>query len=222
MTKLLLVEDDLDLHFIICKFLMTNHYTVQSAYSGDTAYELIQHNHYDLIVLDLMLPGITGETFLVNIRQFTQTPVMILSSKASVSDRVWTLQQGADDYLTKPFEKAELLARIEALLRRSLPHQEKSPLVYKNIALDQTSRVFKVNEIPVDLTSKEFALMSLLMTEPSKVFTKNELFQTVWQEVYLVEENSLNVHISNLRKKIKPYDDHDYIETVWGIGFKLT
>lgn len=220
MKKILLIEDDLDLHYIICKFLMNNNYTIQSAYSGDSAYELIQHNDYDLILLDLMLPGITGETLLTSLRQFTQTPVMILSSKTSVTDRVWTLQQGADDYLTKPFEKSELLARVEALLRRSSTYTNKKLLIYKNLELNLTSRQFKVKQIPVDLTSKEFELIGLLMKDPSKVLTKNELFQAIWQEVY-VEDNSLNVHISNLRKKMKQLDSYDYIETVWGIGFKL-
>lgn len=219
MKKILLIEDDLDLHFIICKFLMSNSYTVQSAYSGDSAHELIQHNHYDLILLDLMLPGITGENLLIAIRKFTQIPVIILSSKASVTDRVWTLQHGADDYLTKPFEKVELLARVEAVLRRGGPPE--TTLIYKDLELNPTTRLFSVKQASVELTSTEFDLISLLMREPSKVFTKNDLFQAIWHDVY-VEDNSLNVHISNLRKKIKQHDSHDYIETVWGIGFKLT
>jgi len=224
--KILVVEDDLDLHFILCKMLSKHNYRIQSAYSGLEAKQLIKQNEYDLIILDLMLPEVTGEQLIKIIRDKQVTPILIISSKVHIEDRVAALENGADDYLTKPFEQQEVLARVGALLRRYKQFSQKpltqNILQVKDLKLDIEARQCLLKGHELVLTTKEFDLLHLLIEQPQKVFTKEQLYQKIWGDDYLVEDNSINVHISNLRKKLKQVDDkHDYIETVWGIGFKL-
>ena len=225
-SKILVVEDDLDLNFILCKILQNADYQVESAYSGQVANQLILQNDYALIILDLMLPEITGEQLVEIIREKSTTPIMIISSKTQIEDRVSTLEKGADDYLIKPFDGQEVLARVGALLRRS---QHFSPaktiqkeLFFKAITLDTEARKCMVKKQELVLTGTEFDILQTLIKQPKKVFTKSQLYEQIWGDDYLVEDNALNVHVSNLRKKIKQYDEaNEYIETVWGIGFKL-
>lgn len=223
---ILVVEDDLDLHFILCKMLKSQNYHIQSAYSGEAAKQLILQNEYDLIILDLMLPEVTGEELLILIRQKQIVPVMIISSKAHIEDRVAALENGADDYLTKPFSQQEVLARVGALIRRYKKfNQQKSNqryLDFKNLSVDTQIRSCRVKNKALILTNKEFDLLCLFLQQPEKVFTKAFLYEQIWGDTYVVEDNALNVHISHLRKKLKAFDEETaYIETVWGIGFKL-
>lgn len=224
--KILIVEDDIDLHFILCKILRKHDYTIQSAYSGKEAEQLISQNHYDLIILDLMLPEVTGEDLIKIIREKQTTPILIISSKSLVEDRVSALENGADDYLVKPFEQEEVLARVGALIRRSKKYSqqefENNILTFHNMKLDVDAHECFIKGKEISLTSKEFELLHLLLQNPHKVFTKEHLYQKIWGNDYIVEDNSINVHISNLRKKLKQFDaQKEYIETVWGIGFKL-
>jgi len=224
--KILIVEDDIDLHFILCKMLKKSNYTIQSAYSGREAEQLISQNYYDLIILDLMLPEVTGEELIKIIREKQTVPILIISSKAHVEDRVLALENGADDYLVKPFEQQEVLARTGALIRRykqfSRQEPESNIFTFHNIKLDAETHECFINGNTISLTNKEFELLQLFLQNPQKVFTKELLYQKVWGNGYIVEDNSINVHISNLRKKIKQFDaQKEYIETVWGIGFKL-
>jgi len=225
-SKILVVEDDLDLNFILCKMLQKANYQVASAYSGQVANQLIVQNEYDLIILDLMLPEITGEQLIEIIRQKSMTPIMIISSKAQIQDRVSALENGADDYLVKPFDGEEVLARVGALLRRSMqfashPTTGKT-LSFKKVLIDTETRKCTINQKELVLTGIEFDILLTLLEQPKKVFTKSQLYEKIWGNDYMTEDNALNVHVSNLRKKIKQYDsENDYIETVWGIGFKL-
>lgn len=225
-AKILVVEDDLDLHFILCKMLKKRDYQLQSAYSDGEAKALIGQNKYDLIVLDLMLPEISGEELIGLIRQQQATPIMVISAKTGLEGRVAALENGADDYLTKPFAKEKVLARVGALLRRSRQPMEgtlaPSRLTFKEICMDMEGRHCLVRGKTAVLTAKEFDLLRLLLEQPKKVYTKASLYQELWGEDFIVEDNALNVHISNLRKKLKSLDSsNEYIETVWGIGFKL-
>lgn len=225
-SKILVVEDDLDLNFILCKILQKADYQVESAYSGQVAKQLILQNDYELIILDLMLPEVTGEQLIEIIREKTMTPVMIISSKTQIGDKVNALENGADDYLVKPFDGQEVLARVGALFRRSQqfspPKVRQNELLFKEITLDVEAHKCMINKKELVLTGLEFDILHTLMEQPKKVFTKTQLYAHVWGDDYMVEDNVLNVHVSNLRKKLKQYDnENEYIETVWGIGFKL-
>lgn len=225
-SKILVVEDDLDLNFILCKILQKANYQVESAYSGQVAKQLILQNDYELIILDLMLPEITGEQLIEIIREKSLTPVMIISSKTQIEDKINALKVGADDYLVKPFDGQEVLARVGALLRRSQqfsrPKLAEKELVFKEITLDIEAHKCIINKQELVLTGLEFDVLHTLMAQPKKVFTKSQLYEKIWGDDYLAFDNALNVHVSNLRKKLKQCDkENEYIETVWGIGFKL-
>lgn len=225
-SKILVVEDDLDLNFILCKMLQKANYQVESAYSGQVANQLIMQNEYDLIILDLMLPEITGEQLIEIIRQKSMTPIIIISSKTQIQDRVSALKNGADDYLLKPFDGEEVLARVGALFRRSRQSASHPTigrtLSFKKVLIDTETRKCTINQKELVLTGIEFDILLTLLEQPKKVFTKSQLYEKIWGNDYMTEDNALNVHVSNLRKKIKQYDsENEYIETVWGIGFKL-
>lgn len=226
-AKILVVEDNEDINRILCRYLERDGYIIISAYSGTEARLQLKADNYDLILLDLMLPGATGEELISEIRTISQVPIIVISAKISLNDKVNALKIGADDYITKPFERDEVLARVSALLRRShIIHQdkveeEKPHLIYKKLILKPQSRSVYVDNNKIELTAYEFDIINLLMKNPDKVFTKDQLYQLVWKTGYYGEDNTINVHISNIRKKIKEVDDDVYIKTVWGIGFKL-
>lgn len=224
--KILVVEDDSDINRILCRYLEKEQYQVIPAFSGTEAKLRLSIEAYDLILLDLMLPGITGEELIHEIRKTSQTPIIVISAKSSLEDRVSMLKNGADDYITKPFERDEVLARVEALLRRAATNKSTVPsaendIFFKQLVLKTSSHEVYVNGNPVSLTAYEFDLLKLLLQNPERVFTKEQLYQDIWKTGYYGEDNTINVHMSNLRKKIKDFDDASYIKTVWGIGFKL-
>ena len=179
-------------------------------------------NRYALVLLDLMLPGISGEDVLQEIRRQGQTPVIVLTAKDTIDVKVEFLKKGADDYVTKPFDIKEVLARIEVQLRKSTKEIQKTKISYQGMVLDKdTHQVFiDERELP-KITKQEFSILELLLKHPKKVFSKEEIFEYAWEEVYMGETKTLDVHISNIRKKIKEVSDKEYIETVWGIGFRL-
>lgn len=225
-AKILVVEDDSDINRILCRYLEKEQYQVIPAFSGTEAKLRLSIEAYDLILLDLMLPGITGEELIYEIRKTSQTPIIVISAKSSLEDRVSMLKNGADDYITKPFERDEVLARVEALLRRAASNKSTIPsaendISFKQLVLKISSREVHVNGNPVSLTAYEFDLLRLLLQNPDRVFTKEQLYQDIWKTGYYGEDNTINVHMSNIRKKIKDFDDASYIKTVWGIGFKL-
>lgn len=225
-VKILVVEDNEDINRILCRYLSREGYQVSSAFSGTEAKLLLSMNTYQLILLDLMLPGMTGEELIREIDNSKHTPILVISAKSTLEDRVNALKLGADDYMTKPFEREEVLARVEAILRRTMGvnnnhnHEEKE-LYFKNLRLKLASREVFVKDNLLALTAYEFDILHLLLQNPERVFTKEQLYQDIWKTGYYGEDNTINVHISNLRKKMKDYDEEPYIKTVWGIGFKL-
>jgi len=226
LTKILVVEDDADINRILVRYLEKEQYQVVSAFSGTEARLQLAMNQFDLILLDLMLPGITGEELIPEIRKTSQTPIIVISAKSSLEDRVSVLKNGADDYITKPFERDEVLARVLALLRRSKMTTQtqvgaEQDYTFKQLVLRQASREVYVKGSLITLTVYEYDILKLLLQYPERVFTKEQLYQDIWKSGYYGEDNTINVHISNLRKKIKDQDDDSYIKTVWGIGFKL-
>lgn len=225
MAHILVVEDDADINRILCRYLEKVNYETTAAFSGSEAKLLLSMKTFDLILLDLMLPGINGEELVADIRISSVIPIIIISAKSALEDRVKLLKAGADDYLVKPFEREEVLARVEALLRRSREFAVKTPdnneISFKELTVRPISREVFVKGNLIGLTSHEYEILNLLLRHPEQVFTKEQLYQDIWKNGYYGEDNTINVHISNIRKKIKDFDEASYIRTVWGIGYKM-
>ena len=223
MKKILIIEDDSEVSELL-QTLLSPTYDVTLAYSGTEGLLLLDLNDFDLIILDMMLPGMMGSDVLKSIREKNTVPIIVLTAmndKKMISE---TLLNGADDYLTKPFDVDELLARISVQLRKNgqMIEKEMESIVYKNVLLDLNSFKIKCQDSYVDLSKKESEILKLLFLHPSKVYTKEDIYQLVWKEQYFGDENTVNVHISNLRKKLAQLDkEESYIDTVWGIGIKL-
>lgn len=221
--KILLVEDDLEISKLLADFLQEKGYEVLCQYDGLHVSECLQENKIDLIVLDIMLPYRSGDTVLADIRKYSTVPVIIISAKETTQNKIDLLRLGADDYITKPFNMEEVLARIESNLRR-VQFQSSTPayLHYDELILNLNSNTASLQGTELTLTAKEFAILELLMKYPEKIFSKANLFQSVWNTEYISEDNTLNVHISNLRNKLKAIcPDKDFIDTIWGIGYRL-
>lgn len=224
-THILVVEDDNEINQLLCNIIRKNGYSPQPAFSGTEAVIYIEKQDWQLILLDLMLPGMDGERILQKISDTKQTPVIIISAKGELQTKISVLRGGADDFITKPFDIEEVSARIESHLRRY--NRLKEPiftnrLQYKDIHLDMDTKTVYVNHSLLSLTAKEYAILELLMSHPKKVFTKMNLFENVWEEDFLGDDNAINVHLSHLRKKLTGANpDGDYIETIWGMGYRL-
>nr|WP_278416879.1 response regulator transcription factor [Mediterraneibacter faecis] len=218
----LVVEDDFQLNEMLKKVLLKEGYDVETAFSGTEALLLLENRMIDLVVLDLMLPGVSGEKVLDKIKEKMDIPIIILSAKSEIDSKVDLIKRGADDYITKPFDNKELLVRIEAVMRRSEPSKMRKKYSYKDIVLDASSYSVKVAGVEVSFTKYEYLILKLLMSEPERIFTKNNIYESIWNEEFFGEENAINVHISNIRKKLSEINKNEqYIETVRGIGFRL-
>lgn len=221
MKKILIVEDDVDIHNLIKSVLEKERYEIISAYSGTEALLLIENNNINLILLDLMLPGLTGEEI---IKKVTDIPIIVISAKISTEDKVKSLTIGANDYITKPFDTSELLARIKVQLRMN---KREENLVYKDMILERRTHNLYINKEKISLTKIEYQILEQLLLKPKEIITKTKLINLlnnnnnnlIYTKQY--DENSLKVHISNIRKKIRKITKNEYIESVWGIGFKL-
>lgn len=226
MERILVVEDDKEINHLICEFVSGNGYEMLSAENGLDAVRIIRdYNNISLVILDLMLPYQSGDMVLQKVREFSDIPIIIVSAKSMVQSKIDALRMGADDYITKPFDLDELLVRIEALLRRYKKADTKSEndiLSFNSLSLDRNRGTAYVNNTELILTSKEFAILELMLLNPLKLFSKSNLFESVWNETYFKDDTTIKVHISNLRNKIRKIDDtREYIETVWGMGYKL-
>lgn len=226
MQSLLIVEDDKEINRLLCDFLSAQGYTVHSASDGLTAMRMLrEHTELSLVLLDLMLPFQSGDRTLEELRHFSDVPVIVLSAKSTTQTKVDLIRMGADDYITKPFDLDELLVRIEAVLRRSsTAHSapEEEALQLHAMCLQPAGKTVTVNGTPLSLTAKEYAILELMLRHPNKLFSKANLFESIWNEAYFSDDNTIKVHMSNLRSKIKLLDpDQEYIDTVWGMGYKL-
>ena len=211
-----IVDDDVYIGDMLQEVLEKKGYAVMRAYSGTEALLAIKSQRPDLILLDLMLPGLSGEDLLARIAEI---PVIVVSAKVDVNDKVNLLLQGAVDYVTKPFDVNELLARISVQLRKSVARGDK--LIFDEIILDKSAYVVEVGGTPVKLTRTEYAILYALMREPSNTLSKSAIMMTIEDITPDCEESSLRTHIGNLRTKLKSANGKDYIEAVWGIGYKL-
>ena len=249
MPNILIVEDDININNLLCEVLVKAGYTCEQAFSGTEAKLLlnIKEKAYTLVLLDLMLPGASGEEVLKEIRKHGSLPVIVLTAKDSIDDKIGVLTDGADDYITKPFEIREVLARIQVQLRH-IEAETKSEAETKGEAEAETEAETEVKtkagiygrlefrdmvltrstfEVSIGgrvlpkITKQEFAILELLLKNPKQVFSKEDIFEYAWDEPYMGETKTLDVHISNIRKKIKTVTPDEYIETIWGIGYRL-
>lgn len=252
MPNILIVEDDININNLLCEVLVKAGYTCEQAFSGTEAKLLlnIKEKAYTLVLLDLMLPGASGEEVLKEIRKLGRLPVIVLTAKDSIDDKIEVLTDGADDYITKPFEIREVLARIQVQLRHIeaetkseaeaetesetesetevktkagiQERQGSGRLEFRDMVL--TRSTFEVSiggRVLPKITKQEFAILELLLKNPKQVFSKEDIFEYAWDEPYMGETKTLDVHISNIRKKIKTITSDEYIETIWGIGYRL-
>lgn len=228
---ILIAEDDNDISQMLSDLLALYGYRTGQAFSGTQALVYAEREAPAAIILDLMLPDISGEQVLSAIKSVSpETAVIVASAKEDVGTRISLLRQGADDYITKPFDTGELLARLEAVLRRShQTHGQPAParhtrpvLQYKDITMYPEDFSVFISSQELSLTRREYLILELLMSSPGKVFTKSNIYESVWNEEFLGEDNAVNVHISNIRHKLsRLHPGENYIQTVWGIGFKM-
>lgn len=218
MKNIMIIDDDIHIGNMLEEVLTKDGYGVSRAYSGTEALLLLSSHKPDLVLLDLMLPGLKGEDVLPKINDI---PVIVVSAKVDVNDKVNLLLSGAVDYITKPFEIKELLARIKVALRNSPVLKNQTILKFDDLSLDTDSHIVSVCNNPVKLTKTEYAILKLLMQNPTQVITKSTILDKISEDTPDCVESSLKVHISNLRKKLREINGKDYIEAVWGIGFKL-
>ncbi|MFR9283234.1 MAG: response regulator transcription factor [[Clostridium] scindens] len=228
--RILLVEDDKEISEMLEEFLIQEAFEVVPAFDGLEACEKFEDGEFDLVLLDLMIPKMSGMDVMKTIREKSVVPILIVSAKDSLLDKSLGLELGADDYITKPFVMAEVLARIKANLRRtnqyaagsSRKQEEPATLSCGDIQLNPADFTVRKRGKKIDLTAKEFEILRLLMKNPKKVYTKEQIYSLVWEDAYLGDENAVNVHISRLRNKIE--DDArnpEYIITVWGFGYRI-
>lgn len=224
MINILVVEDDNDINELLCKIIRKSNYRPQSAYSGTEALLYLNERHWDLVLLDLMLPGMAGEEILEKVIEKGSIPVIVISAKDEKETKINSLRRGADDFISKPFDVDEVSARIDSLLRRT--KQANAParrlLHHKDIELDLETKQVRVNDINVSLTVREYKILLLLMMSPNKIFSKANVFESVWNEPFHGDDNTVNVHLSNLRNKLREANPkEEYIETIWGMGYRM-
>ncbi|OXT14749.1 DNA-binding response regulator [Bacillus sp. OG2] len=224
-VNILIIEDDEDINRLLCNIVSKSGYSPKPAYSGTEALIYLDSGKWDMILIDLMLPGLSGEELLKKVTNESKIPVIIISAKLETQSKIHALRAGADDYITKPFDIEEVSARIDSCLRRyrglsGTPVTNQ--LTHKDIVLDVDAKTVSVNGVQLKLTAREYDILLLMVSSPHKVFSKANLFESVWNEKYHGDENTINVHLSNIRSKLaKANSDEEYIETVWGMGYKL-
>ncbi len=222
MKTILIIEDDNDINHMLSRLLLQNGYQTVSAYSG-TEGRLVHNSRIDLILLDLMLPGKSGEEIIGELKAKQNVPIIVMSAIHDVEKKVDLFALGADDYITKPFDNKELLARIAVRLKGTeLPGTGIDNVTFEDITIDEGTFSAACRGISMELSKHEFLLLKLLVENAGRTCTKSRIYEVVWDYADSVDENTLNVHISRLRKKLKACNpDREYIETVWGIGYRL-
>lgn len=229
--KILIVEDDREISKLLSNFLVENEYEIVQAFDGREASNKLKNEFYDLVLMDMMLPYKGGDTLIKELREHSNTPVIVLSAKSMKETRLEVLRLGADDYIMKPFDLDEVLVRIEVVLRRSGAQEHAN----KDAETEALKVVFSFGTVSysaekhqaffdnhvLNLTAKELLLLEQFLKHPDTTFTKAHLYEVVWQDTYYCEDNTMNVHVSNLRSKLKKASGHDLIDTVWGIGYRL-
>lgn len=219
--RILVAEDETKIAGFVRKALEEQGYIVDHAADGDTAYELATTQSYDVLVLDIMLPGRDGLSILRHLREKHNTvPVIVLTARSALEERLEGLNLGADDYLTKPFFTEELVARVQALLRRA-SGDKLSLLQSGNLVVNLITREVKVGDRAVELTAREFGLLEYLMRSPGRVYTRTQILEHVWSYDFDTNTNLIDVYIQRLRKKLDPTGEQPFIETIRGVGYRF-
>ena len=222
MEHILIIEDERDVNQLLAQTLSDSGYKASSAYNGIEGVQMLREEHFDMVLLDLMLPYKSGDEILKEIRKESNIPVIVISAKDMVGTKIDLLTMGADDYVTKPFDLGEVVARVKSNLRRYNRIEQKEQITYKELVMDRSAKSVILNGEVLDLTAKEYQMLELFLQFPNKVFSKANLYETLWGDEYLGDDNVIKTHISNLRNKIKRADSEiEYIETVWGLGYRL-
>ena len=220
--SILIIEDEKNILDFMARTLRSNGYKTITSETGQSGLSIINSHCPDLILLDLGLPDMDGNDIISSVRKWTSCPIIVISARAGEQDKVAALDLGADDYITKPFEIQEVLARIQVQLRHMQQEPEHKSVSYKNLELDRERFEVRIAGVLLPkITKQEFAILELLLEHPKQVFSKEEIFEYAWDEHYMGETKTLDVHISNIRKKIKAVTQEEYIDTVWGIGYRL-
>lgn len=220
MHSILIIEDDTNINNMITEYLTENGYSCTQAFSGSEGALRFSMEPFDLVLLDLMLPGITGEELITQLAG--KVPVIVLSARNELDSKVELLSAGANDYICKPFDLRELLVRIQVQLRSPSSVPSSEILQYKKWMLNPQTQEMMADGCLIELTRHEFKILELLIKHPKQVFTKQMIYEYAWDQDYFVEDKTINVHISNIRSKLKVTGTEEYIQTVWGMGFKLS
>ena len=222
MNAILIIEDDTHINELVATALEKQGYSCRQAFSGTEGLLYAKSEQFSLVIMDLMLPGMNGEQLLPELKKLLSAPVIVISAKDSLDSKIELLQAGADDYLTKPFELPELVARVGVQLRRTGESSAVAVhLSHKSLTLDTQQMSATIGNAELSFTRQEYRILELLMKNPTRVFSKQDIYDYAWEGVYIGEDKTINMHISNIRKKIKAISDEDYIDTVWGVGFRL-
>ena len=216
--EVLIVDDEKLLVKGLRKSLEQEGFKVSVAYDGEMALDIIEQNQFNFIILDLMLPKIDGITLCRRIRENSDVPIIMLTAKDNDIDKILGLELGADDYMTKPFNTRELIARMRAISRRLEKHVKEDQYQVGDLVVDSTARLVTLNTREIELTPKEFDILQLLMRNKGRVFSREQIFQMIWGEP-CVDTRTIDVHVKNLRDKLKDEDNQSMIQTKWGVGY---
>lgn len=220
--KILVIEDDQEINKLLQVILRKHGWAGVAAYSGTEGLLQLQNQAFDLVLLDLMLPGLTGEALIEEVRSVSQVPIIVISAKKDMEDKIHVLKIGADDYITKPFNQEEVAVRIEVQLRKAVGNQKPSvEKIWRDLAVNTDKLTATVSGVELPLTNAEFDILSLFAAHPEHAFSKKEIYEKIWRGTYVGDDNTISVHVSNLRRKIAEVTEDEYIKTVWGIGFML-
>ena len=218
---ILIVEDDVNIRELLSLYLGQEGYVIETAQDGAEGLRAFKRCHPDLVLLDLMMPVMDGSQMLRELRAFSKTPVIILTAKGEVFDKVTLLEMGADDYITKPFEMREVIARVRAVLRRFEKEEESKKLIFDNLIIDKRSYNITVKGQKMEIPPKEIELLYFLASSPNRVFTRAQLLDDVWGFDYFGDTRTVDVHVKRLREKLQGVSDQWEISTVWGVGYKF-
>lgn len=225
--RVLIVEDDENINNLLREALTKHGLNCVQAFSGTEGLIVFKNDKFDLVLLDLMMPGMDGQTLTQRIREVSQIPIIIVSAKSNVDSKVDLLSSGADDFVGKPFDLKELIARVDVQLRHKEADDANEAdkvkvMEFNDLVLDCEKYSVTVKGNDIGLTRQEFKILELFLRYPGKVFSKREIYEYAWNDVYIGEDKTINVHISNIRTKIKKYSEDEYIDTIWGVGFRLS
>ena len=220
--RILIIEDDQEISMLLSVILAKSNVEPTVAYSGTEGLLQLENNKFDLILLDLMLPGKSGEELIKEIREKSSIPIIVISARVDIENKVKVLKMGADDYITKPFNQDEVIARVEVQLRKASVYLlHTAEMKWRGLKINIEKRFVTLNEKMLQLTNAEFDILILFLNKPERAFSKKEIYESIWKGTYYGDDNTISVHVSNLRKKISEITTEEYIKTIWGVGFML-